>query len=190
MAEGLADKRGVKWRIFEAASKLLAETDFDDLQVKDICKEAGVSRATFYRNFYDKYEIIQWHFNLIAESYLYRSGYEYTFVEANYLNTLEILRNKQFYCKAMQSHGYHSPVAFVRRELKRRGRDLLTGECGCKITPELEFEIDSYSYSSTHMVARWAKHGMETPPRELARWLVNTMPINLRRILEEHGKVG
>ncbi len=53
-----------KLLIMDAADKLVEETPFDKLSVTQICEEAGISRATFYRCFKDKFAIAQWHVEL------------------------------------------------------------------------------------------------------------------------------
>ena len=65
-------------QLFSALIKLLGEKSFDDLTVLEICDEAGVHRATFYKHFVDKYDFLNTCFNIslsnltfdkIAESY-------------------------------------------------------------------------------------------------------------------------
>ena len=50
----------LKMRIFDALDRLAAAKSFDKISVTQICTEAGVSRATFYRHFSDKFSIPQW----------------------------------------------------------------------------------------------------------------------------------
>ncbi|MGN1328746.1 MAG: TetR/AcrR family transcriptional regulator [Eubacterium sp.] len=41
----------------DALTELLAEKDFEDITVSEICEKAMVRRATFYKHFGDKYEL-------------------------------------------------------------------------------------------------------------------------------------
>lgn len=43
---------------FEAFSKLLEEKSFNDIKISEIIEKAGISRATFYRNFSSKEDIV------------------------------------------------------------------------------------------------------------------------------------
>lgn len=45
-------------RIEDALVKLMQETPYENVSVTVICKEAGISRPTFYKNFNDKDEVI------------------------------------------------------------------------------------------------------------------------------------
>ena len=51
----------LKVRIFDALDRLTVSKSFDKISVTQICTEAGVSRATFYRHFSDKFSIPQWY---------------------------------------------------------------------------------------------------------------------------------
>lgn len=43
----------------KALYKLLQKQDFDKITVNDLCEEALVSRASFYQNFEDKYQLLK-----------------------------------------------------------------------------------------------------------------------------------
>ena len=44
--------------ITEAMLKLIKNTNFNDISISQICEEAGVGRASFYRNFENKEAVI------------------------------------------------------------------------------------------------------------------------------------
>ena len=52
--------------ITEAARKLVLEKKVKKLTVKDIVEGCGLTRQTFYRNFKDKYDLINWYFDKLA----------------------------------------------------------------------------------------------------------------------------
>ncbi len=45
--------------LFDALLSLLAEKNFDDIAVTDICEKAMIHRTTFYKHFEDKYELLK-----------------------------------------------------------------------------------------------------------------------------------
>ena len=61
-----AQKRTVQ-HITQTSFDLLHETDFDQLTVQKICKEAEVNRSTFYRYFEDKFDLLYHITQYIAE---------------------------------------------------------------------------------------------------------------------------
>ena len=66
--ETSADK--TKYRLAEAAKKCMAASGTDAMTVTQIVQTCGVTRQTFYRNFQDKYDLINWYFDkLLLESF-------------------------------------------------------------------------------------------------------------------------
>lgn len=51
-----------KFYIVQALFKLMAEYEYGKISVIDIVNKAGVSRATFYRNFKKKEDVISYYF--------------------------------------------------------------------------------------------------------------------------------
>ncbi len=45
--------------LFDSLLSLLAEKNFDDISVTDICHKAMIHRTTFYKHFEDKYELLK-----------------------------------------------------------------------------------------------------------------------------------
>lgn len=51
-----------KYYIVQALFKLMSQYAFDEISVTDIARKAGVGRATFYRHFKSKEDIIRYYF--------------------------------------------------------------------------------------------------------------------------------
>ena len=49
-----------KYRMAESIKGLMARMPLDKITVKDIVAECGLTRQTFYRNFKDKYDLVNW----------------------------------------------------------------------------------------------------------------------------------
>ena len=51
-------------------TKYLKTMSVDNITVKQITENCGVTRQTFYRNFMDKFDLINWYFDkLLAKSF-------------------------------------------------------------------------------------------------------------------------
>ena len=50
----------VKYRLADAMKSCMKKAPVEKITVKEITEECGVSRQTFYRNFQDKYDLINW----------------------------------------------------------------------------------------------------------------------------------
>lgn len=61
--------------LYQALLSLLNQHSFNSISVKEICEEAMVHRATFYTHFNDKYDLLAYSLNQIAE--------EFHFTESN-----------------------------------------------------------------------------------------------------------
>ena len=56
-----ADK-DIRIKILNAFNRLIRKKDFPSVTVGEIAKEAQISRATFYRHFHDKYDVMNYNF--------------------------------------------------------------------------------------------------------------------------------
>ena len=60
----------VKYRLADAMKSCMKKAPVEKITVKEITEECGVTRQTFYRNFQDKYDLINWYFDkLLAKSF-------------------------------------------------------------------------------------------------------------------------
>ena len=54
-----------KYRLAESMKECMKTTPVEEITVRQICEICGVTRQTFYRNFLDKYDLINWYFDKI-----------------------------------------------------------------------------------------------------------------------------
>ena len=52
-----------KYRLAESMKECMKTTPVEEITVRQICEICGVTRQTFYRNFLDKYDLINWYFD-------------------------------------------------------------------------------------------------------------------------------
>jgi len=53
-------KQLTKDHILNSFNRLLREHHFEEITVKMIMEESGVSRSTFYRHYFDKYDVMNY----------------------------------------------------------------------------------------------------------------------------------
>ena len=76
MAEISKSGEKVKYRLAEAMKECMKKAPVEKITVKEITEECGVTRQTFYRNFQDKYDLVNWYFEVLSEnSPTYAGGY-------------------------------------------------------------------------------------------------------------------
>ena len=143
-------------RLFESLSKLLNKKSIENISVNEIIEDSGVSRATFYRYFKDKYDLMCWYYDRIAnEENLY------TFlVESPWESTLPIYtsiyeKDKKLFKKIASYEGqnsfreylYNYTVKFFReRALKRN------------INPNdkaVDVAIQCFAYGLSYITIKW-----------------------------------
>ena len=54
-------------KLARAIKEEMEHTSLDKITVTQIVERAGVTRQTFYRNFKDKYDLVNWHFEQLAQ---------------------------------------------------------------------------------------------------------------------------
>ena len=59
-----------KYRLASSVKECMKTTPVDKITVKEIVEGAGVARQTFYRNFLDKYDLINWYFDKMVQKSL------------------------------------------------------------------------------------------------------------------------
>lgn len=59
-----------KYRLARAMKECMKSTSVENITVKQITENCGLTRQTFYRNFLDKYDLINWYFDkLLVKSF-------------------------------------------------------------------------------------------------------------------------
>ena len=56
-----------KYKLAAAMKECMKTTPVDRITVTSIVEGAGVTRQTFYRNFLDKFDLINWYFGKILD---------------------------------------------------------------------------------------------------------------------------
>ena len=60
----------MKYRLADAMKNCMKKMPVEKITVKEIVTECGTTRQTFYRNFQDKYDLINWYFDrILLESF-------------------------------------------------------------------------------------------------------------------------
>lgn len=59
-----------KQKLVDAFTDMINTTAFSQISVFDLCKKAGVRRATFYKHFNDKFDFLRYYVHLLEEEIL------------------------------------------------------------------------------------------------------------------------
>ena len=55
----------IKYELADAMKQCMRSAPVEKITVREIVEACGVTRQTFYRNFQDKYDLINWYFDKI-----------------------------------------------------------------------------------------------------------------------------
>ena len=70
----------MKYLLADAMKQCMKKAAVEKITVKEIVEECGTTRQTFYRNFRDKYDLINWYFDkILQESFEHMGGRAYDF---------------------------------------------------------------------------------------------------------------
>lgn len=95
-SERVPESNITKKVLAKALKNCMQTKSFAKITVMDICEECGMNRKTFYYHFKDKFDLVNWIFNIECLKQLHHS--EYVFLWENFETLCEYFyENKEFY---------------------------------------------------------------------------------------------
>ena len=183
--ETSADK--TKYRLAEAAKKCMASSGTDAMTVTQIVQTCGVTRQTFYRNFQDKYDLINWYFDKILIESFEHMGEGQTVYES-LVNKFQYIQKETLFFRAafkndeqncLRDHDFELITQFYT--------DRIEGNTGKKMSDKIRFQLEMYCQGSIYKTVQWVLGNHKATPETLARFLSESMPAELRDVFKERG---
>ena len=172
-------------KVVDATIRLLGGKGLDELSVGAICAEAGISRTTFYYHFNDKFDIVQWHYDYVAERNLFETGRTLTWFQAHYRNTYAILEKEKLYLAGFELRGYQSLFSYAKRQRIDSLKATITEYKNQPLDRELGFQIFALAEAEVASMSRWFKDGMPFDLETLCHYLEGIVPSRLHDLLAE-----
>jgi len=173
-----------KLQILEAMERLSDKVPFERLTVKMICKEADVSRQTFYNHFKDKFDIGQWFWRLSAELYLSETGKTLSWYEGNRGMLQMMIDYQRFTIYSFRKpEDYNSPTNYGYRQRILYLREVIEEYSGSVIDEELEFQIKFFVDAESRVVTTWVTTRMMESPEWISRCIEGCVPQRLRDLI-------
>ncbi len=183
--ETAADR--TKYRLAEAAKKCMAASGTDAMTVTQIVQTCGVTRQTFYRNFQDKYDLINWYFDkLLLESFA-QMGDGLTVYEGLTRKFEFIQKERVFFAGAFRSddrnslkeHDYELILDFYTQLIKRK--------TGRQPEENILFPLRLYCRGSIDMTVEWIFAPKGVSPEQMAALLVSALPAPVSELFQQLG---
>ena len=151
-----------------------------DSQLKD-----NEARQTFYRNFKDKYDLINWYFDKLVLQSFEQIGMGNTVGESLTQKFEFILNEKAFFTEAFRSDYYNSVKEHDFELILQFYKDLIARKTSRPLEEEMEFLLEMYCRGSVYMTEKWVLGGMKDTPRRMSDKLVEAMPPKLEKVFSE-----
>ena len=161
-----------KYKLAEAMKECMKTSKVDAITVKQLAEKCGLTRQTFYRNFLDKFDLINWYFGKILDQSFEHMGRETSVYDALVRKFTYIEQEKQFFAAAfcydeqnsLREHDFELILAFYEKM-----HDLL----------------EMYCRSSVYMTVKWVLGKKMAAPEGLAELMVEAMPVKLKELFEK-----
>lgn len=166
--------------IVTAFNRLIAKAEIEKITTEKIASEAGVSKATFYRYFKDKYDVQNYNYQELLEHALEQSD--------NYRDLFYLLysfaRDEWAgFRKAFYSTGVNSLENFIYSHSKSVVEQITAqNRGGAALTPEENMQTDVLCCGISYMYKKWTLGQYPLDPDAAADALYALMPESLKHL--------
>jgi len=158
---------------FEALNKLLENKKYENIRISDIIVKSGISRATFYRNFKTKDDVVkikvkmffESFYNDISEYYLKNDNEDELFLIQSFFRKID--ENEKLIDTVIKTKLEYLMVSGILEIINYR-RDKFYSIVKTKKKAEA-YTMDIISSSAWTLLSRWHKSGKEESSQELTK---------------------
>ena len=177
----------MKYRLADAMKNCMKKMPVEKITVKEIVTECGTTRQTFYRNFQDKYDLINWYFDkLLLESFA-QMGDGLTVYEGLTRKFEFIRKERVFFAGAFRSDDKNSLKEHDYELILDFYTQLIWRKTGKQPTEEILFPLRLYCRGSIDMTVEWIFAPKEVSPEQMAAFLVSALPAPVTELFQQLG---
>lgn len=166
--------------IIQAFNRLIQKQSFDKLTVTMIAKEAGVGKATFYRHFKDKYDVMNANYKLLLDDLVRREDC-HNYRDLIYL-LLETSQEKwKPLIRAFDSTGYNSLTNFLYKYTMALTLEIYRQNFPGKPLPDLyRLQAHLINRGMTEVYELWVRGEFDLDAAKTADAIYEMLPKDLR----------
>ncbi len=175
-----------KDRILSAFNQLASHRDFDAITVFQIAQKAGVSRATFYRHFKDKYDVMNYNYSSLLEKHI-EQGKITSMKDLFELLLEEGIRYWKPLLPLFRSEGANSLYTFIRDYSYDAARCLYEyhslyaqDECMNHMSMKEEFQLHLFASGAAEIYEDWIRGKYPLSSKEAAQAMYEILPSFLK----------
>lgn len=184
----MEDKRkngSAKERLALAMKECMRTTSVEAITVRQLCEVSNLSRQTFYRQFLDKYDLINWYFDRLLHESFKQMGNTETIYEG-LVRKFDFIRSEQvFFSSAFRSdtqnnlkqHDFDAIFAFYK--------NLIIEKSGSSPDREITDLLEMYCQASIYMTVKWTQEDMKQSSTDLAQLMIAALPPKLEALFRE-----
>ena len=158
----------MKKKIAAKLMEMVCETrDLTQVSVYELADELKISRTSFYRNFRDKFDVVDWIFERIVVDPVNSDQLEDTYA-ARVLLSLEVIsEHKVFFQSVMRYHGQNafeqSYFSCISQDFQKRYRSRFPEVSDSFFVSWIEF----YTAGIVRIVSKWLQDDCRESPQEV-----------------------
>lgn len=183
--ENIKKSEKTKYRLARSMKECMKSTSVENITVKQITENCGLTRQTFYRNFLDKYDLINWYFDkLLVKSFEHmgqgKTVYDTLVKKFTYIQEEQTFFSASFRYddqNSLRQHDFELILAFYE--------NLICEKTGKVPEENIHYMLEMYCQSSIYMTVKWVTGEVTCTPEELASMLVDGMPGKLTELFTE-----
>ena len=159
--------------ILGSMEKLLKEKTIDKIRVQDIIADAGVSKATFYKYFKDKYDIAMAFYmdNLVSEKLLENDE---PYKRERFIKLFTYMKENRSYIKRLlEIEGQNSFQMFLRNETMDIYLQEIADQYHYDDMSSLDLLADAYLAASNAVIKKWVETDCKTSVAEIADFILH-----------------
>ena len=183
--ETVGKQEKTKYKLAASMKECMKQMPVDKITVKNIVEGCGVARQTFYRNFLDKYDLINWYFDKLVLQSFEQIGMGHTVVESLTQKFEFIVNEKVFFTEAFRSDDRNSLKEHDFELILQFYQDLIGRKTSRPLGEDLQFLLEMYCRGSVYMTVKWVLTGMKDSPAKMSKKLVEAMPPRLAAVFDE-----
>lgn len=176
-----------KYKLAHSMKECMLTTSVENITVKQIVENCGLTRQTFYRNFLDKYDLINWYFDKLLLKSFEHMGRGKTVYDALVKKFTYIQEEQAFFAAAFRYDNQNSLRQHDFELILDFYENLIRENTGRSLDEDTHFLLEMYCQSSIFMTIKWVLGEMECTPEKLAQILVMGMPGKLEKLFTESG---
>ncbi len=176
--------------VVAALDEHMRTTSIARVKVVDLCRDAGIARATFYEHFQDVFAVATWMWDHLMDATLYQMGRTLDCYAAH-LRKFEVLReHREFFENAMRIVGYASICQHGGRMMYGHIEEEFERKAGRALASHEGLRLEFFVTGAKHMTRHWVERGMVEDPPEMAGLFTDNVPSFLLPYLEPEGAQG